>query len=292
MDKHKYHIGKAMIPVECKASVRPCPYGGFNMHYSSVQEAQVVVDDLNEQLYKLLQSDNLGFATHGDHVYPSEKTQMVIRELNTLKYHLIRLKAVNEKARHDLLTNLKENSIKKLSTDAGTATLKDEYMRNSVDTDKLKASGLYNDYTKDVNVSDHTQLGVDKQTWKYDYNKAKRFENVLAKYDGSSVDFDISIDEQGKPAVSEQTNQAFRDCKQFQDSIKLAEQLDRELKGKIMAAMQDSKVDVIKVGKTDFKYVPAHTEKRVDSDKLKGAGLYEEYTKTINVSESIMIKFK
>lgn len=39
-------------------------------------------------------------------------------------------------------------------------------------------------------------------------------------------------------------------------------------------------------------YIPSHTTKRVDTDKLKEEGLYDEYVKDVEVKESIRIKLK
>ena len=53
---------------------------------------------------------------------------------------------------------MRENGIKKWENDYFTATIKADSMQNRVDTDKLKADGLYNSYTKLIPVKGGLQI--------------------------------------------------------------------------------------------------------------------------------------
>lgn len=54
----KYHIDKNGRPAVCKASTRPCPLGGPDIHFNSEGEAQAYVDKANMQAHGLLRSGN------------------------------------------------------------------------------------------------------------------------------------------------------------------------------------------------------------------------------------------
>ena len=53
---------------------------------------------------------------------------------------------------------MRENGIKKWDNDYFVATIKADSIQNRVDTDKLKADGLYNEYTKLINVKGGLQI--------------------------------------------------------------------------------------------------------------------------------------
>ena len=59
----KYHIGKGGIPRICKAVARPCPYGGDEAHFTTIEGAQMAADNLNQQLQSLNENQAIGFAT-------------------------------------------------------------------------------------------------------------------------------------------------------------------------------------------------------------------------------------
>ena len=50
----RYHIDKNGRPAICKATKRPCPLGGVEAHFDSLEEAQVHVDKQNEAQFGLL----------------------------------------------------------------------------------------------------------------------------------------------------------------------------------------------------------------------------------------------
>ena len=79
----KYHIGKGGIPRICKAVVRPCPYGGDEAHFTTIDAAQRAADNLNTQLQQLNQNQQIGFATvnNNAYVYNSEGVDLASRLL-------------------------------------------------------------------------------------------------------------------------------------------------------------------------------------------------------------------
>lgn len=49
----KYHIDKNGLPAVCKAKKRPCPLGGDDVHFDSIDEAQAYADKQNEAKFGL-----------------------------------------------------------------------------------------------------------------------------------------------------------------------------------------------------------------------------------------------
>jgi hypothetical protein len=50
----KFHINKHGVPAPCKAQKGNCPYGGEESHYNSQEEAQIAIDQINEEEYGVL----------------------------------------------------------------------------------------------------------------------------------------------------------------------------------------------------------------------------------------------
>lgn len=50
----KYHIDKNGKPAICKATKRPCPLGGAEAHFDTMEEAQAYADEQNKQQFGLL----------------------------------------------------------------------------------------------------------------------------------------------------------------------------------------------------------------------------------------------
>lgn len=54
----RYHIGRNGKPARCYATRRPCPFGGAEAHFGSLEAAQAHIDKVNEEKYGLLPSEN------------------------------------------------------------------------------------------------------------------------------------------------------------------------------------------------------------------------------------------
>ena len=50
----KFHINKHGVPAPCKATKGNCPYGGDDSHYKSQEEAQIAIDQANEENYGVM----------------------------------------------------------------------------------------------------------------------------------------------------------------------------------------------------------------------------------------------
>ena len=80
--------------------------------------------------------------------------KQTFEELELYLYYEDRFKTI----KHKIETAMKENNIKKWDNDYFVASLKADSMQNRVDTEKLKADGLYNSYTKLISVKGGLQI--------------------------------------------------------------------------------------------------------------------------------------
>lgn len=53
----KYHIDKNGKPAVCKATKRPCPLGGSDVHFDSAEDAQAYADEQNAKEFGLLSGE-------------------------------------------------------------------------------------------------------------------------------------------------------------------------------------------------------------------------------------------
>jgi len=284
----KYHIGKNGIPRICRSVKKPCPYGGIGAHFTNVESAQAVADDLNQQLQRFIENKEFGVAVNGEYVMPTKDTEKAILQLQNFKYNLKQMDAILKKTKADIYKQLQAVDVKSLDTEIGKITTVKGSERKSVDIEALKDAGIYDDYLKSSSYSEYTQVIFDEET--AGSGKIQRFKNKLNTYDGETLDLDLRV-EGDEVIASEQTIKALEELRAFQETVDRAKALEKETKSKLMATMKEAKVNDITVGKTHLVYVPDGDRMIVDTEKLKDVKLYEQYTKTVSVAPGIRVKF-
>lgn len=278
----KYHIGKDGTPKRCRAT-KACPYGSISDHFNTVEEGQAIADDLNEQLQN---AKSFGIAKSGNWVHLDKETEFAVVKLNNLRITMNRLDNIKNNARKQILDSMKDLQVKSIKDETATLSFVEGKPTLGVDTEKLKESGLYEDYSKETNpVQEHLQLKVERT------DKVAKFEEKMTMPSGESINFNLSVDEDGVVHIDEETKNALRKLKEFEDTIKQTKELEKQLRSELMESMKDANVNEIKVGTASLEYVPEHTRTIVDTKKLKDNGLYEEYSKYNDKADSIRIKF-
>ena len=278
----KYHIGKDGTPKRCRAT-KACPYGSISDHFNTVEEGQAIADDLNEQLQN---AKSFGIAKSGNWVQLDKETEFTVVKLNNLRITMNRLDNIKNNARKQILDSMKDLQVKSIKDETATLSFVEGKPTLGVDTEKLKESGLYEDYSKETNpVQEHLQLKVERT------DKVAKFEEKMTMPSGESINFNLSVDEDGVAHIDDETKNALRKLKEFEETIKQTKELEKQLRAELMESMKDANVNEIKVGTASLEYVPEHTRTIVDTKKLKDNGLYEEYSKYNDKSDSIRIKF-
>lgn len=278
----KYHIGKDGTPKRCRAT-KACPYGSISDHFNTVEEGQAIADDLNEQLQN---AKSFGIAKSGNWVHLDKETEFAVVKLNNLRITMNRLDNIKNNARKQILDSMKDLQVKSIKDETATLSFVEGKPTLGVDTEKLKESGLYEAYSKETNpVQEHLQLKVERT------DKVAKFEEKMTMPSGESINFNLSVDEDGVAHIDDETKNALRKLKEFEDTIKQTKELEKQLRAELMESMKNANVNEIKVGTASLEYVPEHTRTIVDTKKLKDNGLYEEYSKYNDKADSIRIKF-
>lgn len=278
----KYHIGKDGTPKRCRAT-KACPYGSISDHFNTVEEGQAIADDLNEQLQN---AKSFGIAKSGNWVQLDKETEFAVVKLNNLRITMNRLNNIKNNARKQILDSMKDLQVKSIKDETATLSFVEGKPTLGVDTEKLKESGLYEDYSKETNpVQEHLQLKVERT------DKVAKFEEKMTMPSGESINFNLSVDEDGVAHIDEETKTALRKLKEFEDTIKQTKELEKQLRSELMESMKNANVNELKVGTASLEYVPEHTRAIVDTKKLKDNGLYEEYSRYNDKADSIRIKF-
>ena len=278
----KYHIGKDGTPKRCRAT-KACPYGSISDHFNTVEEGQAIADDLNEQLQN---AKSFGIAKSGNWVQLDKETEFAVVKLNNLRITMNRLDNIKNNARKQILDSMKDLQVKSIKDETATLSFVEGKPTLGVDTEKLKESGLYEDYSKETNpVQEHLQLKVERT------DKVAKFEEKMTMPSGESINFNLSVDEDGVAHIDEETKTALRKLKEFEDTIKQTKELEKQLRSELMESMKNANVNELKVGTASLEYVPEHTRTIVDTKKLKDNGLYEEYSRYNDKADSIRIKF-
>lgn len=278
----KYHIGKDGTPKRCRA-IKACLYGSISDHFNTVEEGQAIADDLNEQLQN---AKSFGIAKSGNWVQLDKETEFAVVKLNNLRITMNRLNNIKNNARKQILDSMKDLQVKSIKDETATLFFVEGKPTLGVDTEKLKESGLYEDYSKETNpVQEHLQLKVERT------DKVAKFEEKMTMPSGESINFNLSVDEDGVAHIDEETKTALRKLKEFEDTIKQTKELEKQLRSELMESMKNANVNELKVGTASLEYVPEHTRTIVDTKKLKDNGLYEEYSRYNDKADSIRIKF-
>lgn len=278
----KYHIGRDGTPKRCRAT-KACPYGSVSDHFNTLEEGQEIADNLNEQLQN---AKSFGIARSGNWVQLDKETELTVVKLNNLRITMNRLDNIKNNARKQILDSMKNLEVKSIKDESATLSFIEGKPTLGVDIEKLKEYGLYENYSKETNpIQEHLQLKVERT------DKVAKFEEKMIMPSGEPIHFNLSVDEDGTVHIDEETKNALRKLKEFEDTIKETKELERKLRSELMESMKNANVDEIKVGTASLEYVPEHTRTIVDTKKLKDDGLYEEYSKYNSKADSIRIKF-
>jgi hypothetical protein len=287
---HKYHINSKGVYAECKARVRPCPFGGAAAHFNNVDEAVKVADNLNSRLQKL-SSDNskFGIATYEKDgevaiVRTDKDVKNSILQFANTKSTLERLNKIRDTYKAEVLKELQEKGIKTVDvTGVAKITAVGSYESTSFNEEKFtKLVGKENlDYFKKESDKMTNSFIQTTSAGDNNFENPKQVTNVL----GLTINKDdntISLSEEGQQKLLQYI--------QLQNSIKEAEETHKALNKKLLADMKNlklSKITVDNAGKpkfyssseisemiynkkgTSLTYYPPKTRKVLDKDRIE-----------------------
>lgn len=284
----KYHIGKGGIPRICKAVVRPCPYGGDEAHFSTIEAAQSAADNLNTQLQQLNQNRQIGFATTNNnaYVYNSDGVELASRLLVKAKRNKDRLESAFSYYKGQLLRTMQNSSLKSIKDEIGTVSYIAGGERNVVDVDTLKEQGLYDQYSKLSHYNEFITTEDDIENSKLakvseDYYKS------LKDYRSDDISFSVTEDGQLSPEGKEALRK-LRDLKIKMDKLNDTE---KEVKRRLIESMKAQNINEYTVNGKKFIYVPEGDRSIVDTQALKDAELYNVYSRTVPTEATVRFRF-
>lgn len=284
----KYHIGKGGIPRICKAVVRPCPYGGDEAHFTTIDAAQRAADNLNTQLQQLNQNQQIGFATvnNNAYVYNSEGVDLASRLLVKAKRNKERLESAFDYYKNQLLRTMENANVKSIKDELGTVSFIAAGERTTVDVDSLKEQGLYDQYSKLSHYNEFITTEDDIEDNKL-AKVAKDYQTSLKDY--SSDDISFSVTEDGQ--LSPEGREALRKLRDLKLKIDRFKETEKEVKSRLIESMKSHNLKEYTANGVKFIYVPEGDRTIVDTQALKDAELYNTYSRMVPTEASVRFKF-
>ena len=284
----KYHIGKGGIPRICKAVVRPCPYGGDEAHFTTIDAAQRAADNLNTQLQQLNQNQQIGFATinNNAYVYNSDGVELASRLLVKAKRNKERLESAFDYYKNQLLRTMENANVKSIKDELGTVSFIAAGERTTVDVDSLKEQGLYDQYSKLSHYSEFITTEDDIEDSKL-AKVAKDYQSSLKDY--SSDDISFSITEDGQ--LSPEGREALRKLRDLKLKIDRFKETEKEVKSRLIESMKSQNLKEYTANGIKFIYVPEGDRSIVDTQVLKDAELYNTYSRVVPTEATVRFRF-
>lgn len=280
----KYHIGKGGIPRICKAVVRPCPYGGDEAHFTTIDAAQRAADNLNTQLQQLNQNQQIGFATinNNAYVYNSDGVELASRLLVKAKRNKERLESAFDYYKNQLLRTMENANVKSIKDELGTVSFIAAGERTTVDVDSLKEQGLYDQYSKLSHYNEFITTEDDIEDSKL-AKVAKDYQSSLKDY--SSDDISFSVTEDGQ--LSPEGREALRKLRDLKLKIDRFKETEKEVKSRLIESMKSQNLKEYTANGIKFIYVPEGDRSIVDTQALKDAELYNIYSRVVPTEATV-----
>lgn len=279
----KYHIKKNGEKAVCHATKRACPRGGASQHFTSIEDCNVAIDKINEKTA----NNEYAIARVGNKIVISDESKESIKNLTTAQINIEKIEKTVKAVKDSIRDVFEEVGAKKASTEYGDLTFVAASERRQIDVDKMKESGIYEDYLRDSEKSSYVTFKILD-----DEDGAKRAK--LTEPDKLNYSFtkdDVLVDLNGVAHLSENGLNLVKKLKYMDQSLKVIKEKHKEQRDKFKEAMQEEDLPGIKFGGSYWESVPETTARIVDSKALKESGLYDDYCKTTETSSSLRVKW-
>lgn len=279
----KYHIKKNGEKAICNAKVRACPRGGASQHFESIEDCEKALDIMNERTSK----NQFAIARVGNKIVISEDSKKAIRDLTTSQLNIEKLDNTIKKAKDTIKEVFEEMGIKKVSTEYANMTVVGSSQKKSVDVDKLKEAGIYDDYLKESERSGYLSFKIIDDE---DGSKRRSLTDP-GDFDVPFTKEDVIVNDNGEVTLSERGLKLIKNLRDMDANLKEVKAKQSELKDDLKEVMNDEELPGIKFGGSCWNNFPDTIAKIVDSQALKDDGIYEDYIKTVETKSSIRFKW-
>lgn len=279
----KYHIKKDGTPGICTATVRPCPRGGAAQHFENPEDLDKAIDGMNERAA----AGTFAISAVNGKIAMDDRTKKSIRDLTSAQVNIKKIENTVKVMKDQVREVLASADVKSLKTEYGTLTVKDASERKTVDIDRLKEAGLYNDYLKEINVKGHVAFRIDN-----DEDGSKMA--TLTTPEKFKLDFsssDIVIDEDGNATLSENGNKIISQLRELDLSTKELAKKHKELRDELSEILNEEGIENLHFGGSSWESIPEGTSARVDVSRLKEDNIYDDYIRMVQVDPSLTARW-
>ena len=279
----KYHIKKDGTRGVCTATVRPCPRGGAAQHFEDPNDMDIAIDKMNERAA----AGTFAISAVNGKIAMDDRTKKSIRDLTSAQVNVKKIENTVKVMKDQVREVLASADVKSLKTEYGTLTVKDASERRTVDIDRLKEAGLYNDYLKEINVKGHVAFRIDN-----DEDGSKMA--TLTTPEKFKLDFsssDIITDEDGNATLSENGNKIISQLRELDLSTKELAKKHKELRDELSEVLNEEGIENLHFGGSSWESIPEGTSARVDVSRLKEDNIYDDYIRMVQVDSSLTARW-
>lgn len=279
----KYHIKKDGTRGVCTATIRPCPRGGAAQHFEDPNDMDIAIDKMNERAA----AGTFAISAVNGKIAMDDRTKKSIRDLTSAQVNIKKIENTVKAMKDQVREVLAATNIKSLKTEYGTLTAKDASERRTVDIDRLKEAGLYNDYLKEINVKGHVAFRIDN-----DEDGSKMA--TLTTPEKFKLDFsssDIITDEDGNATLSENGNKIISQLRELDLSTKELAKKHKELRDELSEVLNEEGIENLHFGGSSWESIPEGTSVRVDTARLKEDDIYDDFVRTVKVEPSLTARW-
>lgn len=284
-----YHISKSGAPAICRAKVRPCPRGTSMSHYASIETANKVADNLNKRLMEGVNlNDTVEVMNIDGEGYVTGAGAKALDTFHSVDLYIKRLESISAKAREKIYTRMSKDGVDKISTDFVAINRMAPGTSKSVDPEKMRQVGVFDEYSKDSDVKEHIRLEKDEDKGMYKtLNDTSDKVDVgmpfsIAKKGGAFVK-----DESGNYKLTEKSEESLRNFVKLENKIEQLKATRDLAKEQLMASMKENGITEIRTRHSKFVIEPPTTRRIADTKKMKDAGIYDDFVRHTRKKGSI-----
>lgn len=286
----KYHVSKDGVLRPCPAKIQCRLNGGFSMHFTNPEEGQNYADALNKLISEGTDYEKeLTFVKMENGVgYGAGKESLrTLARIQTVDILLKHMETAQKNAREQIMNRMSRDGVHQIKTEDGVISRAQATTRNNVSEEAVKKAGLFDQYSKDSNVSEYVELDHNTKR-KADRNFISAIKTQTSSV--SNVNISFSKDKDGNKQLSKASVEKINNYIAFENSIAELKAAQKIAKSHIMEKMKEQNLKEVKGLNGNFVYHAPTTRKIVDVQKLKDAGLYDNYLVKNKVKRNLRIK--
>lgn len=293
--KGPFHVGRDGSFRYCEARPGHCPLGGTVMSHYTLEEAQSAADAVNKAMVEGVDFDkDFVLAKNNRRGYPRGQSETAVNRIRTIDTYRDMMKRMSNQIRDNVKEQMDAQNITKIRTEDGylislRSKEKGNMKRTEVDSDKVKAAGEFEEYSKDMYVKEFLSTeNKDHVVSTESYRSMKEFTPTVESFEMKFTDGD----KPGEVKADAETSKMIRKLVEFENISQELKATKDSLSNKLMDAMKAKNISYIPYKGRRVRYNPPKVVKIVDVSKLKADNKREMYLKdtpTI-VKRSISIK--